>query len=78
MSQSINDHGNDDSNSPTGLRQVGFTSILDEAKVFKIASDLSPVRKEMEIRSILENTNQMAFLFPAMRQLCWFGMWLVL
>ena len=46
--------GNDDSNSPTGLRQVGFTSILDEAKVFKIASDLSPVRKEMEIRSILE------------------------
>ena len=46
--------GNDDSNSPTGLRQLGFTSILDEAKVFKIASDLSPVRKEMEIRSILE------------------------
>ena len=46
--------GNDDSNSPTGLRQVGFTSILDEAKVFKIASDLSPVRKEMEIRSLLE------------------------
>lgn len=46
--------GNDDSNSPTGLRQLGFTSILDEAKVFKIASDLSPVRKEMEIRSLLE------------------------
>lgn len=47
--------GNDDSNSPTGLRQIGFTSVLKEAPIFHISSDFSPVRKEMEIRSILEN-----------------------
>lgn len=47
--------GNDDSNSPTGLRQVGFTSILNHATIYHISSDFSPVRKEMEIRSILMN-----------------------
>ncbi|HFH9838351.1 TPA: LacI family DNA-binding transcriptional regulator [Streptococcus suis] len=46
--------GNDDSNSPTGLRQVGFLSVLPDSVVYHVSSDFSPVRKEMEIRSILE------------------------
>ncbi len=65
--------GNDDSNSPTGLRQVGFTSILNKAEVFHISSDFSPVRKEMEIRAILEKQNQMVSLYLAMQRLCWYG-----
>lgn len=46
--------GNDDSNSPTGLRQVGFLSVFPDSVVYHVSSDFSPVRKEMEIRSILE------------------------
>lgn len=46
--------GNDDSNSPTGLRQVGFSSVLPDATVYHISSDYSPVRKEMEIKSIIQ------------------------
>lgn len=46
--------GNDDSNSPTGLRQLGFLSILPDAIVYHVSSDFTPVRKEMEIRTIIE------------------------
>lgn len=46
--------GNDDSNSPTGLRQLGFLSILPDGVVYHISSDFSPVRKEMEIRTIVK------------------------
>ncbi|MGT2965000.1 LacI family DNA-binding transcriptional regulator [Streptococcus acidominimus] len=48
--------GNDDSNSPTGLRQKGFSSIFPQADVHHISSDFSPVRKEMEIRTILQTS----------------------
>ncbi|MBL6537657.1 LacI family DNA-binding transcriptional regulator [Streptococcus suis] len=47
--------GNDDSNSPTGLRQVGFSSVFPSATVHHISSDFSPIRKEMEIKSILQS-----------------------
>ena len=46
--------GNDNSNSTTGLRQQGFSSVLPHAKVFNISSDYSAIRKEMEIKAILE------------------------
>lgn len=46
--------GNDDSNSPTSLRQKGFSSIFPQATVYHISSDFSPIRKEMEIKSILQ------------------------
>ncbi|TWT14274.1 LacI family DNA-binding transcriptional regulator [Streptococcus sp. sy010] len=45
--------GNDNSNSPTGLRHAGFYSILPEASVFNIPSHFSAIRKEMEIKNIL-------------------------
>lgn len=45
--------GNDDSNSPTGLRQTGFTSVLEKSPVYHISSDFSPLRKEMEVRTLL-------------------------
>lgn len=45
--------GNDDSQSPTGLRRTGFNSILPEANYVNISSDHSPVRKKMEIRNAL-------------------------
>ena len=46
--------GNDNSNSTTGLRRQGFSSVLPKAKVFNIPSDYSAIRKEMEIKTILE------------------------
>ncbi|MEY8462661.1 LacI family DNA-binding transcriptional regulator [Streptococcus merionis] len=45
--------GNDDSNSPTGLRKAGFSEILPQAPVIHVSSNFSPLRKEMEIKSIL-------------------------
>lgn len=45
--------GNDNSNSPTGLRHAGFASILPDAPIINVSSDFSPVRKEMEIKTIL-------------------------
>ena len=45
--------GNDNSNSPTGLRHAGFASILPKAPIINVSSDFSPVRKEMEIKNIL-------------------------
>ncbi|MBF0787914.1 MULTISPECIES: LacI family DNA-binding transcriptional regulator [unclassified Streptococcus] len=48
--------GNDDSNSPTGLRQTGFSSVFPQAEIYHVSSDFSPVRKEMEIRTILQTS----------------------
>lgn len=45
--------GNDNSNSPTGLRHAGFASILPTAPIINVSSDFSPIRKEMEIKNIL-------------------------
>ena len=48
--------GNDNSNSPTGLRHAGFASVLPDAPIINVSSDFSPVRKEMEIKQILTQT----------------------
>ncbi|MGT2846601.1 LacI family DNA-binding transcriptional regulator [Streptococcus massiliensis] len=45
--------GNDNSNSPTGLRHAGFASVLPDAAIINVSSDFSPIRKEMEIKNIL-------------------------
>lgn len=45
--------GNDNSNSPTGLRHAGFYSILPQAQIFNVPSHFSAIRKEMEIKNIL-------------------------
>lgn len=45
--------GNDNSNSPTGLRHAGFASVLPTAPIINISSDFSPIRKEMEIKQVL-------------------------
>lgn len=45
--------GNDNSNSPTGLRHAGFASVLPTAPIINVSSDFSPIRKEMEIKNIL-------------------------
>lgn len=45
--------GNDNSNSPTGLRHAGFASVLPTAPIINVSSDFSPIRKEMEIKHIL-------------------------
>ena len=50
------DTGNDNSNSPTGLRHAGFASVLPDAPIINVSSDFSPVRKEMEIKQILTQT----------------------
>ena len=47
--------GNDNSNSPTSLRHAGFASVLPQAPILNLSSDYSPIRKEMEIKSILQN-----------------------
>lgn len=46
--------GNDNSNSTTALRRQGFNEVLPEAKVFNISSNYSAIRKEMEIKAILQ------------------------
>ncbi|MGT2866077.1 LacI family DNA-binding transcriptional regulator [Streptococcus fryi] len=45
--------GNDNSNSPTGLRLKGFKAVLPNAKSYNIPSDFSAIRKEMEIKNLL-------------------------
>lgn len=46
--------GNDNSDSPTGLRQLGFSYQLKKtAEVIKLPNHLSTIRREMEIKSIL-------------------------
>lgn len=50
--------GNDNSNSPTGLRQLGFTYELGKnTPVCRIPRELSTLRREMEIRSIIAKEN---------------------
>lgn len=46
--------GNDDSNSPTALRKTGFNSILPHAPSVNISGDLSPIRKQLEIQTLIE------------------------
>lgn len=46
--------GSDNSNSPTGLRSLGFRFQYPEGQIFNIPSDLSTIRREMEIKSILK------------------------
>ena len=38
--------GNDNSNSPTGLRHAGFASVLPDSMIINVSSDFSPIRKE--------------------------------
>lgn len=45
--------GNDNSESPTGLRRLGFNFYLKQAQVFQVPSNLSQMRREMEIKSII-------------------------
>lgn len=45
--------GNDNSDSPTGLRKLGFNFQNKEAEVIHIPNNLSNIRREMEIKSIL-------------------------
>lgn len=47
--------GKDNSNSPTGLRQLGFKSVFAQAPIFHLSGELSIIRKEMEIKVILQN-----------------------
>lgn len=46
--------GNDDSNSPTGLRKAGFSKIFPQAPIINVSSNFSPLRKEMAIKAILK------------------------
>ena len=64
--------GNDNSNSPTGLRHAGFASVLPKAPIINVSSDFSPVRKEMEIKNILTRQKPDAiFLLQMIWQLFW-------
>lgn len=46
--------GNDNTDSPTGLRQLGFSYQLNkQSEIIKLPNNLSTIRREMEIRSIL-------------------------
>jgi LacI family sucrose operon transcriptional repressor len=49
--------GNDNTDSPTGLRVLGFSFQIPEGKVFKVPNSLSTIRREMEIKSII-STNK--------------------
>lgn len=46
--------GNDNSNSPTGLRKEGFEALLPTARIIHVPSNFSPIRKEMEIKQVLQ------------------------
>lgn len=46
--------GNDDSNSPTAQRRVGFHSVLPDAPCINLSSSYSPIRKKMELKNILQ------------------------
>ena len=45
--------GNDNTDSPTGLRALGFSFQIPEGKIFKVPNTLSTIRREMEIKSII-------------------------
>ena len=45
--------GNDNTDSPTGLRALGFSFQIPEGKIFKVPNSLSTIRREMEIKSII-------------------------
>ena len=45
--------GNDNTDSPTGLRALGFSFQNPNGKVFKIPNNLSTIRREMEIKSTI-------------------------
>lgn len=47
--------GNDNTDSPTGLRALGFSFQIPEGKVFKVPNRLSTIRREMEIKSIISS-----------------------
>lgn len=49
--------GNDNSNSPTGLRRLGFNFHNKKAAVFNVPNTLSNLRREVEIRSIIAREN---------------------
>ncbi|NSP65911.1 LacI family DNA-binding transcriptional regulator [Enterococcus faecalis] len=49
--------GNDHTDSPKGLRSLGFSFQIPEGKVFKVPNSLSTIRREMEIKSII-STNK--------------------
>lgn len=45
--------GNDNTDSPTSLRALGFSFQIPEGKIFKVPNTLSTIRREMEIKSII-------------------------
>lgn len=45
--------GNDNTDSPTGLRALGFSFQIPGGKIFKVPNNLSTIRREMEIKSII-------------------------
>ena len=45
--------GNDNTDSPTGLRALGFSFQIPEGKIFKVPNTLSTIRREMEIKAII-------------------------
>ena len=47
--------GNDNTDSPTGLRALGFSFQIPQGKIFKVPNNLSNIRREMEIKSIIAN-----------------------
>ena len=47
--------GNDNTDSPTGRRALGFSFQIPQGKIFKVPNNLSNIRREMEIKSIIAN-----------------------
>ena len=45
--------GNDNTDSPTDLRALGFSFQIPDGKIFKVPNNLSTIRREMEIKSII-------------------------
>ena len=54
--------GNDNPTPQQALRHAGFASVLPESMIINVSSDFSPIRKEMEIKQILTQQNQMLSL----------------
>ncbi|NTJ98233.1 LacI family DNA-binding transcriptional regulator [Enterococcus faecium] len=48
--------GNDNTDSPTGLRALGFSFQIPGGKIFKVPNNLSTIRREMEIKSIIASS----------------------
>ena len=45
--------GHDNTDSPTELRSLGFSFQIPHGEIFKVPNNLSAIRREMEIKSIL-------------------------